>query len=417
MFQRSGMICSSNTESFKAAFWGAWYVYLVPLFASLVYILYDGNLLGDYSYSNVDDYAVLYQAAVLYLAPLALIVVLLALFGRRVSSCVLDSRRMLGVLSVVLLIHGLLVIAFGAIATGGDSSVNDFGGLARLLLSKINPYYCFILICFHAGSKDKVRIILLAMVIVVETVTQRSLQGYWILFIAVFMYLLRLYGQNIFKTIIILVLPVLLAFHLGDTLQYIYEARNESRGSALSDDLKDAIFKLALGRINSLSSVYSIIKDDCCKDQVDPLYSVSNFVQRFTGINTGGQTSPTQVFNDSVLGSGADYAIFTGTLGSIYILFNSGVFTLVANCILLLLEICFIYKLIPWNGTRREKITVFMVVIYMPYLSGDSWELSILLQQVMVLYVLFWAIAMLPRRLRLLSSVRLPHRQPPDLTI
>jgi hypothetical protein len=417
LFLKAGMIYSNNNNSFKKAYWVAWYVYLAPLVSSVAYIVYDGGLLGDYSNSSVEDFTVLYQAALLYLAPLIFIVSFMALFSRENCFSILSTRKTFGALSVILLLHGLLVMTFGAIATGGDSSVSDFASLVRLLLSKVNPYYIFILVCFLAGRQDIAKICLLVGVIVLETVLQKSLQGYWILFIAIFMYVIRLYGQGFLKTSIILALPILISFHIDGVLGYVYEIRSDSRGSELSLNSKEVIFKMALGRINSLSSVYSIIEDECCDKQVDSFYSVSSFIQRFTGINLGGQTSPTQVFNDAVLGADADYAIFTGTVGSLFININSSLIAVLANSAFLLLELFILYKLIPWNGTRQGKLSVFMIVIYMPYLSGDSWELSILLQQALTLYLMLWLIAAVPRVITLQSSDHLRYKQPSNVKI
>jgi len=417
LFLKDGMIYSSNTDSFKTTYWVAWYVYLAPLVSSLAYIAYDGSLLGDYSNSSVEDYVVLYQAALLYLAPLAFIVSFMALFSRENCFSILSTRKTFDVLSVILLLHGLLVMIFGAIAIGGDSSVSDFPSLVRLFLSKVNPYYIFILVCFLAGRQDIVKICLLIGVVVLETVVQKSLQGYWILFIAIFMYVIRLYGKGFLKTSIILAIPILISFHLDGVLSYIYEIRSDSRGAELSLNSKEFVFKMALGRINSLSSVYSIIKDECCDKKVDSFYSASSFMQRFTGIDLGGQTSPTQVFNDAVLGPDANYAIFTGTVGSLFININSSLIAFLANGAFQLLELFFIYKLIPWNGPRLGRLSAFMLVIYMTYLSGDSWELSILLQQALTLYLMLWLTAYAPKLIAMQSSDNIRRNQPSDIKI
>jgi hypothetical protein len=139
-----------------------------------------------------------------------------------------------------------------------------------------------------------------------------------------------------------------------------------------------------LGRINSFSSFYYIWSESCCTRSPDMLYVAGTVLERFVGLPLS-TLSPSQIFNQAILGAdGADYGIFTSFAGSLMIEGRASPDILILSIVSYCVFIVFAYKITPLTS-NAEKVPLFLLIFYFPYLSGDVWEFSILIQSLVVI--------------------------------
>ena len=357
------------------------FFYVLPVIVNIFYIYNVHHLTGDYTaYSFEGSFFDLISVGLLYLLPILFIYMILRVkfFSRPAQKI----RVPVSLLFWMICILAFVALTFGAIPTGGQAD-SGIGGVVQRIAAKFNPYYLYLILVASTSSGKKV--ILSTLAILIIGFAQKSLAGYLIAImgLAVHAAIHEKISRRQLIQLVVILLP--LSFFLGPLIELIYELRNSARGSSISID-SDLIYSYVLGRLNSISSLYSIIYGDCCGIASDSYYSIEVLIERIFGVSLLDYTSPTQIFNDFVLGTNVDYAIFTGTAGSLAILLKTIPLSAILNCAVLLVELKIIYAITPIN-LGRSKYPFFFLLIFFIYLSGDAWELSLLFQSVIILRV------------------------------
>lgn len=367
----------------KKLWWLVFYLYLVPLLGNVLFVFEYERLLGDFSHVLTDpDPVRLLLTMIAYMAPMVLIVKVLQTFSSLDRS--FQYRGSPSILFKILLAVTSFTVVFGSIPVGGSAAPGILG-LVQVVIHKFNPYLLLILL---AGQMLPLwKIVISCLCVLVIGLAQNSLLGYFVLAIAFFFYWVdnRVYSRWHF--LLIAVIPLIIAAGFQDVISYLYEVRNQSRGVTVEIP-ENLMLGYALGRINSFSSLYQILYEDCCGSSPSTFYALGTVIERLIGFDFFSITSPSQTYNVFILGL-ADYAIFTSTAGATFILFKNGFFITVVNVVVLLAVIKLIYILLPIPSGPR-KLPLFLVVLYLPYLSGDAWELSMLLQSIVILRITCW---------------------------
>lgn len=362
------------------------YFYVAPLVGGVLLVLQNGHLLGDFPHVSVEfDPTGLLFYAVAYLAPLVVIVIAVRQ-GSRLNTW-FAHKGYAEFIFYILLWVALFTLVFGAIPVGAPPAPG-ITGVVQTVILKFNPYLLFLFLA--ALRVPPWQMVIGGLCVLVMGLSQKSLLGYFIVAMAFLVYWVDNKVSGRWHIILLFAIPIVLIVGLQEGISYLYSLRNESRGIA-TDIPENLILSYALGRINSFSSMYQIINDDCCGAAPSTFYVIGNFLERLTGLGVFASATPGQTYNEFLLGAGSEYAIFTSTAGAVYILFKSGWSILVVNVVALLVILKIMYVMVPLP-TGPRKLPLFLIVLYLPYLSGDVWELSLSFQSIMLLRMTYWLV-------------------------
>ena len=364
------------------------YLYIAPLILSDLLIFNSNRLLGDFSGVEIDfDMIEILSLNLLYLTPLLIIYLFLKICGIGSSDEVISDyqeRNYINFYSLLIIINSLITYFFGAIPVGEAGSAGIVGGI-QAFNAKLNPY--IILIFLSALNIKNYKFFVCCILVAITSLMQKSLLGYFVLFIATYILVLSRYNINFIKLILLLLAPIVLCLQMGEVFYFIYDLRNKSRGFYQHIDY-ELIFSYALGRINSLSSFYTIYNGKCCSEGVSNFYVIGEILKRLTSLSFVETINPTYLFNSYLLGNvNSDYSIFTSTAGALFILMENGYIISLINIFSILLSIILMYFLMPFPKCNN-KIYIFLISFYFVYLSGDIWEFSILLQSFIFIKIL-----------------------------
>lgn len=167
-------------------------------------------------------------------------------------------------------------------------------------------------------------------------------------------------------------------------LTYIYAARNQTRGVSFN---ANDIMALAVGRISSLSSYLYISDNSFNFSAVSDYFSLGIFLERILGFPVLSTNSPSSIFNIQELGN-ASYSIFLGMNGFLYSLYKASPLIFIFNFIVILFVLFLLFQLMPYFN-KKHRVFVFFLVMYMPFLSFDIWEISVVLQSLIVINLLY----------------------------
>jgi hypothetical protein len=377
-----------------------WYLvasfYLIPLLISLGIIFSTNHLLGDFvSVTVTSSQSELLFAGFLYLLPLVFIG-FIAAFAQKVRIGH-DNKNYESYLFVLLLIVTALASIFGLPSIGAEN-LSNFDTVQKAIL-KFNPTLLFLIFVFSNSSTK--RLILSCICILYLGYIQKSLLPIFLVFMGVSTHFVRNKNTSPYKLMLYILLIVGATYSLSDLVSYLYQFRNDLRGSSAIHN-SELVVSYAVGRINSFSSFYYILSEGCCSRSPDSFYLVNNFLQRFIAIPLP-TFSPTQVFNDDYLGVAAyDYAIFISYAGSLLIEWRENPIFLIATVFTAFVLIFMAYKLTPLPS-NKEKLPLFLLLFYSPYLSGEAWEFSIMIQSLVVIRLTLY-VALIFRRSFKLSS-------------
>lgn len=377
-----------------------WYLvatfYLIPLLVSLGIIFSTNHLLGDFvSVTVTGAHSEVLFAGLLYLLPL-IFVGFISAFAQKVRIGH-DNKNYDSYLFVLLLIVTALASIFGLPSIGAEN-LSHFGTVQSVIL-KFNPTLLFLIFVFSNSSTK--RLILSCICILYLGYIQKSLLPVFLVFMGVSTHFVRNKNISPRKLLLYILLMMGTIYSLSDLISYLYQFRNELRSS--SDIFNsELVISYAVGRINSFSSFYYILSEGCCSRSPDYFYLVNNFLQRFISIPLP-TFSPTQVFNDDYLGSAAyDYAIFISYAGSVLIEWRSNPIFLIATIFTAFVLIFMAYKLTP-IPSNKEKLPLFLLLFYSPYLSGEAWEFSIMIQSLVVIRFTLYVTLIFRRSFKLSS--------------
>ncbi|NVP03317.1 oligosaccharide repeat unit polymerase [Photobacterium damselae subsp. damselae] len=358
------------------------YIYTLPTFVALLLIYNYGHLIGDFRtyYYNMDIVDLVYTCLI-YLTPLLILYLFIKSFEGKYllkpKTEIYFNKYILYLFMFILLI----TLCFGAVQIGQPNV--GFAAPLRAIIVKINPYVLLLIISFSNLTIRKFAFCIL--VCLFYGYMQHSLQGYLITFFSVMVFILNRKNLSTDKFILLLMLPILLSHPLMEILTYIYQLRSEARGNNFNSD--EVIF-LSIGRISAISS-YLYIKDFIHNfSGVSQYFSIGLVQDKLLGFSFFNITSPSDLFNKDILGI-TDYSIFLGINGFIYYLFQSSIVTGLINILFILFILLVIYNLIPYY-IQNTRLPLFFLVLYLPMLSSDIWELSMLLQTLIVINIGFW---------------------------
>ena len=355
------------------------YFYVAPLVGCVLLVMQNGHLLGDFTHLSVElDPTRLLFSAVTYLAPLIVIVTVVRQ-GSRLNTW-FDHQGYAEFIFYILLWVALFTLVFGAIPVGAPPAPG-ITGVVQTVILKFNPYLLFLFLA--ALRVPPWRMVIGGLCVLLMGLSQNSLLGYFVVAMAFSVYWVDNKVSSRWHMLLFFAMPIVLIGGLQEGISYLYSLRNESRGGA-TDISENMVLSYALGRINSFSSMYQIIYDDCCGAAPSAFYVIGTFLERLTGLGVFASTTPGQTYNEFLLGAGSEYAIFTSTAGAVYILFKSGWSILVVNVVALLVILKIMYVMVP-VPTGPRKLPLFLIVLYLPYLSGDVWELSLSFQSIVLL--------------------------------
>lgn len=366
------------------------YIYIVPALLSLILISFGGTLLGDFR-SFPYDMEIRDFVSTLIEFSLPLIILFTLIYGAN-NLVVFKSKTLQFESFILLLFVFIFFVTFfiGAIKIGG----NNVGGLPGLLMSlvvKLNPY---LLLGVLAFSKVKVKIFFICLLVCfLYCYKQVSLQGYLISLISLMTFLLLRKKISTKLLIVILVSPFLIYSILFEALSYIYTLRNEMRGVEFDST---QIMSLAVGRISSLSSYLYMRESIFSYTEVSDFFTLGIFSERMIGFSFFDTLSPSIVFNNAELGE-ADYSIFLGLNGFLLSLYQSSIFIFLFNVIIILIIFFIIFQMLPFFN-KGHRVAMFFLIMYMPILSFDIWEISIAFQSLLLINILYF-IYKLPNQL------------------
>ena len=207
--------------------------------------------------------------------------------------------------------------------------------------------------------------------------------------------------MSLTKMLVLLLTPIVLSGVVVEVLKFIYATRNEMRGGDVGF-LPEEIVYLAVGRISALSS-YIYVQDKILDySAISDFFSWGILSSRFTGVPIVGTYSPSDLFNQHVLGD-ADYSIFLGVSGFLFVLFQASLPVFIVNLVPIVFVLIVIYFLIPYFDAK-QRLSMFFILLYMFFLSSDIWELSIFFQSLIFINLLYFfykcSIASLPKKVR-----------------
>lgn len=362
------------------------YFYLAPLLASDILILSTGHLVGDFTHVEIDtDVWELLFLSILYILPL---IVIIGLF-RHVKDR--DIRPMnnnfASYLLCVLVIVTASTLIFGTVPVG-EAPTAGFVGVIQSLVLKFNPYLLLLLLTsLHTKTW---RMFAGVACVLIVTIAQKSLLGYFVSAMALSVYWVDKKSPSYRQLIIYMIISTIILVNSQPLLLYIYSLRSESREFNV-EMLSELVSSYAVGRVNSISSLYTIWNGNCCTHAPDALYAIATIFERLTGISFSGISNPGQVFNRDILGVDSEtYSIFTGVAGAVLVLAKTSWVALCLNILTLVLVMRLIYWLIPPIAMSKKK-PIFLIILYLPYLSGDVWELSMLTQSLLIIRFIYWA--------------------------
>ncbi|MFM4774587.1 hypothetical protein ACEUD0_01865 [Aeromonas veronii] len=376
----TGMICTGLCMQRISFFYV--YIYIIPALLSLVLIASGGTLLGDFrSYSYSIDPIDFFLTLMQFLLPLAFIFLVIKTGDKLVITKGRGTVFECFLLTLFVFIF-LVTFFIGAIKVG-SSNVGGLPGLLMSFVFKLNPYLLLGLLAF-SNIKAK-HFVFCLLVCILYSFKQVSLQGYLVsLFSLVTFILLR---KNISNKLFffVLIVPFFIHSFIFDVLIDIYTLRNQMRGVAFDSS---QIMSLAVGRISSLSS-YLYIRESLTTsfEGVSDYFSLGIFLERLSGFSVFNTVSPSVVFNKAELGA-ADYSIFLGLNGFLLALYKSSVLIFMFNVTVLLLVFLIIFQMLPYFD-RKARVHMFFLIMYMPILSFDIWEISIVFQSIILINVLF----------------------------
>lgn len=364
--------------------WLALYFYAAPLVANIFLIIQYGHLLGDFPHIIFDNnYGFLLLAAVVYIFPLFFIILFFSIGSK--GSAWFPQRGNANFMFYLLVFAAAFTISFGTIPVGESASPGMIG-LIQTIIIKFNPYLLIILLV--ASRVATWKILLAALCVAFISLAQKSLLGYFVIAMSLLFYWVDNKVHNRFKMVFILVIPVISIAAFQEIISLIYDLRNQSRGVSGKID-ENLLLSYALGRINSFSSLYQILYDDCCGAAPSAFYAIGTLLERLTGLGLFNSTTPGQSYNELLLGGGADYGIFTSTAGAAFISLKSSLLLSVVNFLTLLGILRLMYILLPIPNSP-SRLPLFLIVLYFPYLSGDVWELSLIFQSILILRIANW---------------------------
>lgn len=357
------------------------YIYIVPALLSLVLISFRGTLLGDfrsfsYNMSTIDFLVTFIQ----FIIPLVILYLLIRLASKVTFSKEKDKLFESFIMLLFLIIF-IITFLFGAIEIGQANK----GGIAGFLMSlvvKFNPYLLLGLLAF-SNVRTKYFIFCL-FVCIFYCFKQVSLQGYLISILALitFMLVRGVIGKKLFS--LILIFPFVMYGVLFDALIHIYSLRNEMRGAEFD---ASQIVSLAVGRISSLSSYIYIKENTYIYDSVSDFFSLGIFLERLVGVSFFDTASPSVIFNQAEVGN-TSYSIFLGLNGFLFSLYESSILIFYFNMIVLVFVFVIILQTIPFFS-KEHRVKMFFLIMYMPILSFDVWEISIVFQSLIFINILF----------------------------
>ncbi|WP_337137373.1 oligosaccharide repeat unit polymerase [Morganella morganii] len=363
------------------------YIYLIPAILSIILICNNNFLLGDfrsygYDLSILDSFFVFFE----FLIPLVIIYLVIKISNTASILAKKDSQFENFIVYIFIFIF-FVTIFIGVIKVGPSSEITSPLFLLPKLTAKLNPY---LLIGILAFSRIKTKHFIFCLcVCILYSYKQTSLQGYLIVFFSYAIFLLRTCKVNIYLFILLLLLPLVLYEYIFDILKLLYSVRNKMRGFEFNEQ---DIVSLSIGRISSLSS-YLYIQDSLYNNignlnKISDYFSLGIFSERIFSIPLFDTISPSNVFNAYEIGD-ADYSIFLGLNGFLYILFQQSAPIIIINTIVILLVFILILQMLPYFSIS-ERIPLFFLVMYSPILSFDIWEISILFQSLILLNILFF---------------------------
>lgn len=358
------------------------YIYLIPALLSLVLISTGDTLLGDfrsYSYSmDVNDFFLtLFQ----FLLPLFFIYSIVKAGSKIVVSK--SKGKLFEEFSLILFLFIFLVTFFVGAIKVGSANIGGVPGLLMSLVIKLNPYLLLGVLSF---SNIKVKYFIFCLLVcLLFCFKQVSLQGYLVSLFSLITFLLLRKNISGKLFVFMLVLPFFIYGFIFEVLTYIYTLRNEMRGV---DFDSSQIMALAVGRISSLSSYLYIRESVTTFNGVSDFFSLGIFLERLLGFSVLNTISPSIVFNKAELGD-ADYSIFLGLSGFLLALYKSSVLIFIFNVIILLFVVLVIFQILPYFD-KKVRVHMFFLIMYMPILSFDIWEISIIFQSLILINFLFF---------------------------
>ncbi|MEI8596268.1 oligosaccharide repeat unit polymerase [Photobacterium sp. Hal280] len=361
------------------------YIYMIPTFISLLIIFNNGYLLGDFrNYLYSASFFDIAQVFFLYSCML-LVIYLFIISGSRIHFFSEKNKQFEKYSLLVFCFILFITLAFGAVKIGQPVE----GGLTGLMIklaSKFNPLLLVLIISYSNISVRKFAFCIL--VTLIYGFKQQSLQGYLISFIAVMIYALKAKEIKSFYFYFLLLSPIIFGKWVLDFVTWIYTLRNELRGVEFDTN---EILSLAVGRISSISSYIYLTENHFSYNKISEYFSHSIFISRIIGVQMGGGVSPSDIFNQELLGGNAGYSIFLGLLGMLDMLIKGDILVAANNVIFLLMMLFISFQMIPYFN-KKERVLMFFSVFYLPFLSSDIWEWSILLQSLIVIqlgYLIF----------------------------
>lgn len=353
------------------------YIYIAPIILSLYYISTTNSLLGDfrtYSYKLEWESSLLFL--ILYFIPLIIIFCVVKM-TEKIKVDTFESIKLEKFAFYSIIITGLITLIFGANAIGHPAQTGIAGVIIKIA-SKLNPLVLLPLLTFTNVSVRK--FFFCAAVVIFYGYMQQSLQGIYISVLcagAFFLLKVRLNGA-IF--ILMLLSPIIFLGPLLDIITHLYTIRNEIRGVSFS---VEEIFSLALGRTSTTSSLIYTISNSFNTTGVSDYFVFGIVIERLIGVHILDTVSPSQVFNTYILGANADYSIFMGLAGFFVFLLKTSPAVFIVNAACLILVLILIYLLIPVNNVKY-RTSVFFLIMYLPFLSFDIWEISIVFQTIII---------------------------------
>lgn len=358
------------------------YIYVIPALLSLVLISTGDTLLGDfrsysYSMSVSDFFFTLFQ----FLLPLLFIYLIIKVGSKVVVTK--NKGKLFEDFSLMLFIFIFLVTLFVGAIKVGSANVGGVPGLLMSLVVKLNPYLLLGILSF---SNIKVKYFIFCLLVcMLYCFKQVSLQGYLVSVFSLITFILLRKNISGKLFVFMLVLPFFIYGFIFEVLTYIYTLRNEMRGVEFDSS---QIMALAVGRISSLSSYIYIRESVTSLNGVSDFFSLGIFLERLLGFSALNTISPSIVFNKAELGD-ADYSIFLGLNGFLFTLFKTSIYVFLFNVIVIFFVFFVIFQMLPFF-IKEHRVMKFFFVMYMPILSFDIWEISIVFQSLFLINLLYF---------------------------
>ncbi|EPP4908396.1 oligosaccharide repeat unit polymerase [Escherichia albertii] len=360
----------------KTSFYIA-YIYIAPIILSLYYISTTNSLLGDFrTYSYKLEWESSLLLLIWYFIPLSIIFCVVKM-TEKIKVDTFESIKLEKFAFYSIAIAGLITLIFGANAIGHPAQTGLVGIIIKIA-SKLNPLVLLPLLTFTNVSVKK--FFFCVAVVIFYGYMQQSLQGIYISVLCTGAFLLLKVRLNSVIFILVLLSPIIFLGPLLDIITHLYTIRNEIRGVSFSIE---EILSLALGRISTTSSLIYIISNSFNTTEISDYFTFGIVIERLIGVHILDTVSPSQVFNTYILGANAGYSIFMGLAGFFVFLLKTSPAVFIVNVVCLILELILIYLLIPVNNVKY-RTPVFFLIMYLPFLSFDIWEISIVFQTIII---------------------------------